>query len=173
MYSGKLKPTKIVGILALLILSAYVVFILIQIVQSLQRYDSPSEAAKANTVLRTMVDDPFALVITQNGQAFEGILTYKDKKGWREIKNQTIVKDLKYRPYIVSYKKIENQYGVVISYHSESEFGAEIDPYDSLESVFSMYDCKNDFMYFRFWFVMIDEMPDNYVLYIGDQEIHL
>ena len=171
LYSGKMKPTKMVGILALLILSTYIVFILVQVIQSFRRYDAPKDAVKVGGVLDTIEMEPFALIVAQHGQAFENILTYKDNKGWREIKNLKIVKDLKYRPYIVSYKKISKQYAVIISYHSEAEVGSDKDPHDSLGSTFEIYNCKNDLMYLRFWFAVINEKPEDYVLYVGDQEI--
>lgn len=143
---------------------------------SLKRYPSPEEALinyrnhVTSKVVKVIEDEDVAIILYKQDMTLMYEYAKKDENGWQiSLKdfNYTLLNKVVAR-YNVNVMEVGEKYVLRIE---PLKFSGVTTPKDSLNSTFEYFELKLEGMVLRHWYLILDEIPEDYIIYIEDTEI--
>lgn len=171
------KKGLFIGLASFVILIAYVIFSQLFIYVFLKSYSSPINVIEENPnfknveILDVLESNGVAQIICKEDTAIKSQFAMKNSKGWYLATNQLgFYNFVKLgNNYMITYDKSHGKH--IICLDETLQENNDISPVDNLGSNFEYFEIQNGGYTIKTWFLVLNDLPDNYQITFGDEII--
>lgn len=127
---------------------------------------------KIDRIVTVLEDKDYAVGLFEENGTIKSKYLHKTDKGWKMLSNSIFFhQDIEtIDSYIVCYYKINGKYLITIDKLNEKETDV-YSPKDNINSEFKYFTETDDYTTISSWFLVLDELPKDYTITIGDKII--